>query len=244
MPPTSAAWRPNRFRGQRDTRPCVECGAEVTRYVTEQNNDRPWRCSRACAVAMLQKLPPRRSGVDLPCPTCEVPVYQFANRRTRKYCSVGCANAAKAGPLIEKTCEGCGTGIVVRPSQISKLFCTRACWRASQFTRAIDRTHNGRPVRTDRDGYLMIYEPDYGPPSWRGWALEHRAVIGKLLGRKLLSTEEVDHINGDRQDNRPENLQVLDKAAHRRKTGADARKKRQTMRDRLAEYERRFGPLE
>jgi len=112
------------------------------------------------------------------------------------------------------------------------------------YSNTIDRIHNGRPVRVDSQGYLLIYEPEYAPPSRRGWALEHRVVMEKHLGRRLLPTEEVDHRNSDRQDNRLENLQALDKSSHRKKTGAEARRRRMTMRERLAEYERRFGPLE
>lgn len=41
-----------------------------------------------------------------------------------------------------------------------------------------------------------------------GWALQHRVVMGDLLGRPLLASEDVHHINGDRADNRIGNLEL------------------------------------
>jgi len=60
-----------------------------------------------------------------------------------------------------------------------------------------------------RDGYWMIKAPGHAEARLSGgWAVEHRKVMSDMLGRKLRPNETPHHLNGNRSDNRPENLEL------------------------------------
>ena len=48
-----------------------------------------------------------------------------------------------------------------------------------------------------------------------GWKYVHRRVAEKKVNGKIYRGCEVHHINGDKLDNRPINLKILTKKAHR-----------------------------
>ncbi len=66
------------------------------------------------------------------------------------------------------------------------------------------------------DGYLLVYCPEYPPAKKSGYVLEHRLVMANYLGRPLKPEEHVHHINGNKKDNRIENLEIVSNAEHRK----------------------------
>jgi len=70
----------------------------------------------------------------------------------------------------------------------------------------------GRPRRNtasiNNNGYELLYQPENPNANVNGLVLVHRKVMSEVLGRPLLRTEQVHHKNGNRSDNRIENLEI------------------------------------
>ncbi|HUW30974.1 MAG TPA: HNH endonuclease [Planctomycetota bacterium] len=68
----------------------------------------------------------------------------------------------------------------------------------------------GKGWRIDRQGYIQVRTK-----AGRELA-QHRLFVEKHLGRKLRKTEIVHHLNGNKSDNRLENLAVYDSREHKK----------------------------
>ena len=68
--------------------------------------------------------------------------------------------------------------------------------------------------RYHSSGYIEIYCPNHPSANSGGYVLEHRLVMEKQIDRYLSPDEIVHHINGNKQDNKIENLMLLTASEH------------------------------
>ena len=63
---------------------------------------------------------------------------------------------------------------------------------------------------------MRVYAPEWPSANKDGYVLEHRYVYEKSRGVTLSSGMAIHHINGDKLDNRPDNLIAFANSEHRK----------------------------
>jgi hypothetical protein len=81
-------------------------------------------------------------------------------------------------------------------------------WRVKGDAGIAGKMRPGGSRFTMAEGYVKIHIPGHPTANGDGYVLEHRLVMERVLGRHLVKGESVHHKNGQRADNRPENLEL------------------------------------
>lgn len=118
---------------------------------------------------------------------------------------------------IERTCVKCGNkrwvkvNWVRRSAQADTLsgFCLKCSGYRNKGKPRRGETFKGGK-RKNSQGYIEIIDPDKRQRKGNGtiYIKEHRHIMKNHLGRPLLKTESIHHLNGKKDDNRIENLEI------------------------------------
>ncbi len=162
---------------------------------------------------------------------------------TRRFCSHQCANvynhAIKPKKIVSLVCAFCGSGFEVRKcdsrfhSKHPPKYCSKACYGKDKLKQTTVHCGNcGKIFMTTRQRFCSrkcaceFRKKHNQPGSWmeNGYLVQytgdghgikmHIKIMEEAINRKLRDDECVHHINGDRLDNRLENLQLMTIGEH------------------------------
>jgi len=163
-----------------------------------------------------------RKGKIISCKQCGKTFYKSQCYLDKsKYCSRKCMYRSFIKEKTKMMCMFCKKEYLIFPSsykwrKIRKHkfnFCSSKC-RQSYFIGENSPKYK-KNIRKIYEYYVLVRAPkNYPNKIGRIYEYEHRFVIEKHLGRYLQKKEVVHHINGNKTDNRLENLMIMNVSEH------------------------------
>jgi hypothetical protein len=137
--------------------------------------------------------------------------------RIVKFCDSTCYGLSKIGNPTWNKGIPCREETKNKLSEINKgkHSSPKTEFRKGQTSKEKNINWNGG-IWTTVAGYKMLLRPKHHRSNCRGYVMEHILVAEKFYRRKLLDNEIVHHINGIKDDNRPENLVIMDAKDHKK----------------------------
>jgi hypothetical protein len=147
------------------------------------------------------------------CRTC------YSSERNAKTRSIPCRGCQRVGLLIlnraENLCTKCDR---LKKEAADPMLAQKRRDQTRKSNRKMRGTDPNAPIRKSKgwwlssQGYVMLFRPEHPNRDANGCIKQHTLVMSEKLGRPLTEDENVHHINGIRDDNRIENLELWSKS--------------------------------
>jgi len=138
--------------------------------------------------------------------------------RTATFCSRSCvmnfawATWKKRGnQKPPKKCLECGA--MFKTYTKTAKYCSVKCANIVKGRNMKGNRRSDFVGRSFHNGYIRVFVEGH-PYGKNNYVFEHRLVVEKSLGRYLIPNETIHHINGRKDDNRLENLEIVLRNAH------------------------------
>lgn len=191
---------------------CRWCGRGFERV--QNKKARPRFCSSRCyGLWQRGKTFSQQDKPTRPVRQCEMPdcsAVHFGRGLCRRHYLVTFYPVPPMPRPVELKCLNCGVAYLAPHfrKDVSR-FCSRPC--SSRFNRS------GKIIKK---GYRKVLKPSHHRADGKGYVFEHIVVAEETIGRAILRGEEVHHIDGNRLNNAPSNLEVCpDRKSHMLKHG-------------------------
>lgn len=109
---------------------------------------------------------------------------------------------------VDCKCD-CGTKVTVRKDSLTSRRVNSCGCLSAEIRRYIaDKSGSWKGGRVKQGGYIKVKAASHPNANVAGYVSEHTKIMSEFLGRPLVKGENVHHINGVRDDNRLENLEL------------------------------------